>query len=77
MKSLHDGSAILASMQGQETSLPSRPVRPRMRHQNQCSASEPEAVKATLEQFPSTPGGADTIRKLLAYQKAHLHEMQP
>ncbi len=38
--------------------------------------SEPEAVEATLQQFPATPGGADTIRKLLAYQEAHLHEFQ-
>jgi hypothetical protein len=39
--------------------------------------SEPEAIEATLEQFPSTPGGAETIRQLLAYQEAHLHHLQP
>jgi hypothetical protein len=39
--------------------------------------SEPEAIQATLEQFPGTPGGAETIRQLLAYQEAHLHQLQP
>lgn len=39
--------------------------------------SEDAAIRATLEQFPSTPGGAPTIRALLAYQAAHLHQLQP
>ncbi len=39
--------------------------------------SEDAAIKATLEQFPSTPGGAPTIRALLAYQAAHLPQLQP
>jgi len=38
--------------------------------------SEPEAVRATLEQFPGVPGGAETIRQLLAYQETHTHELQ-
>ena len=39
--------------------------------------TEQQAVKATLDCFPDTPGGADTIRKLLAYQEAHLHQLVP
>jgi uncharacterized protein (DUF433 family) len=39
--------------------------------------SESEAVAATLKQFPGTPGGAETIRQLLAYQEAHTYELQP
>ena len=39
--------------------------------------SELEAIEATLEQFPGTQGGAETIRQLLAYQEAHLHQLQP
>jgi len=39
--------------------------------------SEDAAIKATLEQFPSTPGGAPTIRALLAYQAAYLPQLQP
>jgi len=38
--------------------------------------SEPEAVRATLEQFPGVPGGAETIRQLFAYQETHIHELQ-
>jgi uncharacterized protein (DUF433 family) len=37
--------------------------------------SEPEAVQATLKQFPGVPGGAETIRQLLAYQESHTHEL--
>jgi uncharacterized protein (DUF433 family) len=39
--------------------------------------TEAEAVEATLKQFPGTPGGAETIRQLLAYQEAHPHQLQP
>ena len=39
--------------------------------------SEESAIDATLEQFPETPGGAKTIRALLAYQADHLHQLQP
>ncbi len=38
--------------------------------------SEPDAVQATLKQFPGVPGGAETIRQLLAYQETHTHELQ-
>ena len=38
--------------------------------------SEPEAVRATLEQFPGVPGGAETIRQLFEYQETHIHELQ-
>jgi uncharacterized protein (DUF433 family) len=38
--------------------------------------SEPDAVQATLEQFPGVPGGAETIRQLLAYYETHTHELQ-
>lgn len=38
--------------------------------------TEDQAIAETLASFPSTPGGADTIRKLLAYQEAHL-QLQP
>ena len=37
--------------------------------------TEKQAIEETLEQFPHTPGGAETIRQLLAYQEAHL--LQP
>jgi uncharacterized protein (DUF433 family) len=39
--------------------------------------SEDEAIAATLRSFPETPGGAATIRKLLAYQEMHLRQLQP
>ena len=35
------------------------------------------AVEATLECFPSVPGGAEGIRAVLAYRKAHEHQLQP
>jgi hypothetical protein len=38
--------------------------------------SQDEAIEATIEQFPSTPGGAESIRALLAYQAAHLPQLQ-
>ena len=38
--------------------------------------SEDQAIEATLEAFPSTPGGKDTLRALLAYQAEHLHQLQ-
>ena len=39
--------------------------------------SEPAAIEATLESFPSVPGGAESIRKVLAYREAHEHQLQP
>lgn len=33
-----------------------------------------EAISSTLDSFPSTPGGAKTIRALLAYQEAREHQ---
>ena len=39
--------------------------------------TEAEAIKATLECFPSTPGGAEAIRQLLAYQESHLSQLLP
>jgi hypothetical protein len=36
-----------------------------------------EAIASTLESFPDTPGGADAIRKVLAYREAHQHQLQP
>ena len=39
--------------------------------------SEDDAVAATLECFPSVPGGADGIRAVLAYREAHEHQLQP
>jgi len=38
--------------------------------------AEDEAIAATLKSFPQTPGGAATIHKLLAYQEAHLRQLQ-
>ncbi len=38
--------------------------------------SEPDAVQATLQQFPGIPGGVETIRQLLAYQETNTHELQ-
>ena len=39
--------------------------------------SEDGAVAATLQCFPSVPGGADGIRAVLAYREAHEHQLQP
>jgi hypothetical protein len=39
--------------------------------------SEDGAVGATLQCFPSVPGGADGIRAVLAYREAHEHQLQP
>ena len=36
-----------------------------------------EAIAETLDCFPGTPGGADTIRALLAYQESHSHQLTP
>ena len=38
--------------------------------------SEDQAIAATLKSFPQTPGGAATIRELLAYQEAHLRRQE-
>ncbi len=35
-----------------------------------------QAIAETLECFPSTPGGADGIRAVLAYREAHEHQFQ-
>jgi uncharacterized protein (DUF433 family) len=34
-----------------------------------------EAIAETLNCFPGTPGGADTVRALLTYQEAHSHQL--
>jgi hypothetical protein len=39
--------------------------------------SEDGAVAATLECFPSVPGGVEGIRAVLAYREAHEHQLQP
>jgi hypothetical protein len=39
--------------------------------------SEDGAVAATLECFPSVPGGAVGIRAFLSYREAHEHQLQP
>jgi uncharacterized protein (DUF433 family) len=39
--------------------------------------TEDQAIDATLEDFPSTPGGKDALRALLAYQESRLHQPQP
>jgi uncharacterized protein (DUF433 family) len=39
--------------------------------------SEDGAVAATLECFPSVPGGAEGIRSVLAYRQAHERQLQP
>lgn len=39
--------------------------------------TEDQAIDATLECFPGTPGGKETLRALLDYQEAHLHQLQP
>lgn len=35
-----------------------------------------QAVAETLKCFPSTPGGAEGIRAVLAYREAHEHQLQ-
>jgi hypothetical protein len=39
--------------------------------------SEDGAVAATLECFPSVPGGAEGIRAALAYREGREHQLQP
>ena len=39
--------------------------------------TEEQAIEATLKSFPDTPAGADTLRKLLAYQESRLHQLIP
>lgn len=39
--------------------------------------SEDEAITSALESFPTTPGGADAIREVLAYREAHEPLLQP
>jgi uncharacterized protein (DUF433 family) len=38
--------------------------------------SHEEAIKATLESFPTIPG-AEGLRTVLAYEAAHEHQFQP
>jgi uncharacterized protein (DUF433 family) len=38
--------------------------------------SDEEAVKATLESFPTIPG-AEGLRAVLAYESTHDHQLQP
>ncbi|MGA8027529.1 MAG: DUF433 domain-containing protein [Bryobacteraceae bacterium] len=38
--------------------------------------SDEEAVKATLESFPTIPG-AEGLRQVLAYEAAREHQLQP
>jgi uncharacterized protein (DUF433 family) len=33
--------------------------------------TEDQAMDATLDCFPGTPGGKDTLRKLMSYQETH------
>lgn len=35
--------------------------------------TEEQAIDATLKSFPDVPGGAETVRRLLAYHESHLH----
>ena len=35
-----------------------------------------QAIASTMESFPDTPGGADTIRAVLAYRDIHEHQLQ-
>ena len=36
-----------------------------------------EAIAETLHCHPSVPGGAESIRKVLAYREARGHQLQP
>jgi uncharacterized protein (DUF433 family) len=38
--------------------------------------TEDQAIEETLECFPGTPGGKDTVRSLLAYEASHLRQLQ-
>lgn len=38
--------------------------------------SEDQAIAATLDCFPSTPGGPDAIRAVLAFRNAHRPQLQ-
>jgi uncharacterized protein (DUF433 family) len=46
-------------------------------HMELRGLSKDAAITATLKSFPTTPGGAETIRRLLAYQESHLRQLQP
>jgi uncharacterized protein (DUF433 family) len=46
-------------------------------HMELGGLSREQAISATLKSFSTTTGGADTIRKLLAYQEARIHQLQP
>jgi len=37
--------------------------------------TEEQAIDATLQCFPDTPGGQETLRALLRYQEARLHQL--
>jgi uncharacterized protein (DUF433 family) len=39
--------------------------------------TEDQAMEATLKSFPGTPGGKETLQKLLDYQEARLHQSVP
>ncbi len=39
--------------------------------------SEEEAIASAIENFPTTPGGAASLREVLAYREAHEHQLQP
>jgi hypothetical protein len=72
------GAPVVKNEAGQLTRLPADTLVENVEGFMELSdMTEDAAIEATLEQFPGTPGGKDTIRALLAYQAAHSHQLQP
>jgi hypothetical protein len=72
------GAPVIKDEKGELTRLPADTLVENVEAFMELSGmSEDQAIAATLDSFPSTPGGAETIRQLLAYQEAHLRQLQP
>ena len=72
------GAPVVKNEKGELTRLPADTLTGNVESFMEVEGmTEEQAIDATLNCFPGTPGGAVTIRRLLAYQEAHLHHMQP
>ena len=71
------GAPVMRSETGELTRLPVDTVVGSVEaYQELEGMTQDQAMDATLDDFPATPGGKDALRKLLAYQEAHLHQHQ-
>ncbi len=72
------GAPVVKNERGELTRLPADTLTGNVESFMEIDGmTEDQAIDATLECFPATPGGKDTLRKLLAYQESHLNQMQP